>query len=487
MLGGLIVAGALLRFATLDLQSFWVDEGATVHLLRGDLGGLLDGIPVTEKTPPLYYLLAWLWTRPFGTGEVGVRSLSALVGTLTLPVVFALGRTLVSQRAGLIATAIAAVNPLLVWYSQEARAYALLVLLTGLAVLFFVRAREEDADPRARTRALAWWAGVSALALATHYFALFVVGPLAAWLVLRPPGGPPGRGRSVRAVAGVAVAGAALLPLAIDQSHNTGSNFITGTALGTRLLQVPKQFLLGYDAPAEVALTAVAALLAAAGLGLALVRTEGRERSGARVALAVLAASLAVPFVVAVAGADFVLARNAIGAWIPMAVVLGAGLGARRAGALGIALAAGLCALSLACVIAVFTTPEYQRDDWRGVADALGPARMDRALVVNPVAGQVPLGLYLDGLGEYPQELHPVTEIDIVAVTSRQPGQTPRPPRPASPSVPGFRVVDRRDEDTFTLVRLRAAEPVPIAAPQLIPLRLARGQAATQLQTAGGR
>src|SRR5688572_13338466 len=85
LLTGLIAAGAALRFATLDLQSFWVDEGATVLLLRDDFGGMLDGLTVTEKTPPLYYVLAWLWTRPFGTGEVGVRSLSALVGVLTIP------------------------------------------------------------------------------------------------------------------------------------------------------------------------------------------------------------------------------------------------------------------------------------------------------------------------------------------------------------------------------------------------------------------
>jgi mannosyltransferase len=472
-LAGLIVAGAALRFATLDLQSFWIDEGATVRLLRDDFGGLLDGIPVTEKTPPLYYLVAWLWTRPFGTGEVGVRSLSALAGTLTLPVVFAIGRELVSERAGLVAAAIAAFNPLLVWYSQEARAYALLVLLSALAVLFFVRALE------GRPRALAWWAGASALALATHYFALFVVGPLALWLLLRPPD----RRATIRAVAGVAAAGVALLPLAIDQSHNPGSNFITGTGLATRVLQVPKQFLLGYDAPAEAALTAVAALLAAAGLWLALTRTEGRERRGATVAVTLLAAAVGIPLALALVGTDFLITRNLIAGWVPMAIVLGAGYGARRAGAAGAALAAALCALSLACVIAVAVAPEYQRDDWRGVAEALGAPQGDRALVVNPAAGAVPLHVYMDGLREFPKDYTRVAEIDFVAVTSRRPGQTPRPPRPPSPSVPGFRVADRREGDTFTLVRLRTTEPIPITAAQLNALRLGEGQAVTLLQT----
>jgi mannosyltransferase len=471
VLAGLVAAGAALRFGTLDLQSFWVDEGATVRLLRRDFGGLLDGIPVTEKTPPLYYLLTWLWTRVFGTGEVGVRSLSALAGTLTLPVVYAAARELVSERAGLIAAALTAFNPLLIWYSQEARAYGLLVLLTALAVLFFARAREE---PSRRT--LAWWSVASALALATHYFALFVVGPMGVWLLLRSRGR-----RTAIAIGGVVAAGLALLPLAIDQSGNPGSNFITGTSLGTRILQVPKQLLLGYDAPAEAAFTVAGGLIAAAALWLALTRTDGPERRGVAVAAALLAAGVGIPIVLSV-GADFVLARNLIAVWTPFAVVLAAGFGARRAGVAAPLMAAGLCALSLATVIAVDARPEFQRDDWRGVAEALGEPTGERAIVVNPIAGRVPLQYYMDRIDEFPEGFHPVREIDLVAVTSRRPGQTPRPPRPANPSVPGFRVVARRETDTYTLIRLRADAPVPIAPAGLTSLRLAPSLAVTLIQ-----
>src|SRR5207237_788917 len=67
----LVAAGAAIRFSTLDLQSFWVDEGITVHLLRMDFGSMFSSALDGEQTPPLYYVLAWLWTRPFGTGEVG--------------------------------------------------------------------------------------------------------------------------------------------------------------------------------------------------------------------------------------------------------------------------------------------------------------------------------------------------------------------------------------------------------------------------------
>jgi hypothetical protein len=493
---GIVAAAAALRFATLDLQSFWVDEGATVHLLRSDFAGMLDGLTVTEKTPPLYYLLAWLWTRPFGTGEVGVRSLSALIGVLTIPAAYALARELVSERAALITAALVAVNPLLVWYSQESRAYALLVLLATLATLFAVRRR-------------VWlWALCSALALATHYFAAFVVGPLALWLLLRHAD----RRRAAAAAGAVAVAGLALLPLAIDQSGNPGSNFITGTGLGTRLLQVPKQFLLGYDAPAEAVVTTLAVALAAAGGWLALTRA-GERRAGRDGALAaagddgaltatgdegaltagddgalagpaaaagLAVAAIALALAAAAGGADFVIARNLIVALVPLIVVVAAGFAA--AGRVGIGLAAALAAVSLATVLAVFSRPEFQRDDWRGAAEAIGPSSGERALVVNPIAGRVALSVYLDHLEPFGEQRRRVDEIVLVAVTERRPGETPRPPRPPNPGIPGFAVEARREADTFTLVRMRALNVQELGSGGLTYNRLGRDLAVTLRQ-----
>src|SRR5204863_36231 len=83
-----------------------------------------------------------------------------------------------SQRAALIVAALFAVNPYFVWYSQEARAYALLVLLCTLSLLFFLRAERDGRDT--------WkWAVTSALALCTHYFAALLLVPEAAWLLWR--------------------------------------------------------------------------------------------------------------------------------------------------------------------------------------------------------------------------------------------------------------------------------------------------------------
>src|SRR5437764_3129803 len=204
---GITAGAAALRFSTLGVQSFWHDEAVTVgRVLHPGLGATLREIPSSEATPPLYYVLAWLWTKVFGTSEAGIRSLSALFGTLTVPVAYLIGARLVSRRAGLLAALAVAVSPLLVWYSQEARAYALLVLTSALTIWLFAAALQE---PERRTW-LAWWAAAASLALLSHYFAAFLVVPEAAWLLWSA------RGRELRpvllAVAGPAAVAAALLP-----------------------------------------------------------------------------------------------------------------------------------------------------------------------------------------------------------------------------------------------------------------------------------
>src|SRR5436305_1859876 len=89
---GIAAGAAALRFSTLGVQSFWHDEAVTVgRVLHPGLGATLREIPSSEATPPLYYVLAWVWTKVFGTSEAGIRSLSALFGTATVPVAYAVG------------------------------------------------------------------------------------------------------------------------------------------------------------------------------------------------------------------------------------------------------------------------------------------------------------------------------------------------------------------------------------------------------------
>ena len=206
---GITLAAALIRFSTLDHQSFDHDEAVTaIRVLQSNLGVALSVVAELERSPPLYYLIAWPWSKLFGTGEVSCRSLSALFGTLTVPAAYLAAREFASRRAGVIAALFVALNPLLIWYSQEARSYALFVLFSAWGLYFFARALR---DPTPRNLGL--WAGTSALALCSHYFAVFPVAAEGLWLIAAIPN----RRRAIIAVVGTATVGLALLPLALAQ------------------------------------------------------------------------------------------------------------------------------------------------------------------------------------------------------------------------------------------------------------------------------
>ena len=434
-LAALTAAGAAARFATLSVQSFWLDEAVTHQLVTEPLRSMLRAIPHSESTPPLYYVLAWAWVRLFGAGEAGLRSLSALIGTATIVVLALIARRVAGERAGVAAAALAATNPLLIWYSQEARAYMLLVLLSALTVWCLVRS-----DVRG-------WALAAALALATHYFAVFVVVPEMVWLA----GTRAGRSREVaRSLLGVMLVAGALLPLAVVQAGGDRAAFISSTGLGSRVAAVPKQFLIGYATPGATALTVLAA---AAALGLALAL-----RAADRGLLALAAVAVGVPFLLAVAGADYLTTRNVISAMVPLVVLAGVASSRTRAGP---AIVAALCAVGAIAVVGVELSPADQRDDWRGAALAVGPAAVGpRVLVVDPASGVPALGLYIRVRRLTPASAPIVAtrEIDVVDVSRDPPYPTPA----LLVALTSF-TASVVHTDTYTVVRYRAVTAHPVA------------------------
>ena len=232
IVAGLTLLAAGLRFATLGVQSYHHDEIVTAsRILRGGFGHAMDAVGFSESAPPLYYAVAWVWTQVTGTGEFGLRSISALAGVATVPVAYLAALELRGRRAGLMAAALVAVNPMLLWYSQEARAYSLFVLLCAVSLLYCVRALR-----RGRRRDVVLWGVASGLALATHYFAVFPIAAEALWLLRRRRRGSlPGLGI-------VGLSGLALAPLAVHQMSIGHAEWIGNFSLGHRL-----EALLGGD------------------------------------------------------------------------------------------------------------------------------------------------------------------------------------------------------------------------------------------------
>ncbi|HEV7563233.1 MAG TPA: glycosyltransferase family 39 protein [Solirubrobacterales bacterium] len=466
-----MLLGALLRFATLDLQSYRYDEAVTVgRVLHPSLFSTLSAVPHSESTPPLYYLVAWIWSRPLGTGEVWMRSLSALAGTASIVVVYLAALALpLPRRAGLIAAAAVAVSPVLIWFSQDARAYALVFLLTALSFLFFARARRGGAG-----RDLAWWATFSALAIATHYFAGFVVAAEAALLLL---GGD--RRRVAVAILPIVLAAALLVPIAREQTANAHVSWISQQPLDQRLERAGAK-LLGADngdehgsrQPGPIPL-GVPVALALAALALLLWRGDRDERRGAGIAALVGGGAAAIPLLLALLGADYFDGRNLLPAMMPLLIVLGAGFGVRRAGRVGLALAAAFCLCSLAFTIEIDRLPRLQREDLRNAAAEVGSLSPGMAVVTSRYAGSQPLRYYLEAQIAT-KALPPLREIDLVGSAAAADRNARRLLPPAF-----HRVESKPVSYEFTLTRFRSRSPVrvPLRVLQRGALVAGRGSA----------
>jgi hypothetical protein len=466
------VLAAVLRFTRLGHQGFWFDEANTdgdIHYSAGQMLGLL---PQNETTPPLFYCVAWVWARVFGFGEYALRALPALAGVATVPAMYAATSKLVSRRAGLIAAALTACNPFLVWYSQEFRPYEPMVLLSACGLLAFAHARQRPTD-----RALAGWAIASALALADHYYALLIVIPEAVWLLAVHR--HTRRWGTFAAVAVVGIVGVALLPLAISQNSTGNASWIAPIPLLPRLGQIVPQFLIGFQAPDAMVLERIAELCVAIALVALVVRSEPVQRRSA-VGIGLLAvAGFALNLLLVAGGVDDLITRNVLALWPPVAVVVAAGLGARRATWIGVTATAAICATGVIAIVGVAVDRSFQRPDWRGVGRVLGarpaasvPARM---VLVQDYRDRLPLSLYLPGLDFVNRPSERVSELDIVSIKaprvrlcwwgaacnltgSRMQG---------SYAIAGFHEAWRRRAYQFTILRLVADRPTRVTQAEI--------------------
>ncbi len=128
-----VVLAAALRFYDLKGESYWYDEVIMVRVAQGDIWSILEG-----GRPPFFIVLAHFWIKLFGTSEVATRSLSALAGVLSIPLIYAVGRQLFDKRVGLISAFLMAISQFQIYYSQDFRYYSLFALMTLFSFYFYV-------------------------------------------------------------------------------------------------------------------------------------------------------------------------------------------------------------------------------------------------------------------------------------------------------------------------------------------------------------
>src|SRR4051794_34558165 len=164
VVAALVLAGAVLRRVYAN-QPLFADELATYWIVTGH--GLRDVVSVVhtnaEISPPLFFVLSWLSSQ-VSHAEEWVRAPSLIAGVATIPLVYVLGRLTVGRRPALIATAVTACSPFMVYYATEARAYAVMMFLVVVSTIAMLRAVD---DGRKR-----WWvlyAVSSCLAVYSYY------------------------------------------------------------------------------------------------------------------------------------------------------------------------------------------------------------------------------------------------------------------------------------------------------------------------------
>lgn len=455
LIAGITVLGAVLRFATLDLQSFRYDETVTVlRIIQPNLFDTLSAIPGSESAPPLYYALAWFWSIPFGEGEVGLRSFSALLGTASIPIAYMASVALgLSRSSGLIAALLVAVNPFLIWFSQDVRVYALVFLLAILGLLLFARVLDRPTPGR-----FVAWGIVSGLAMMTHYFAGFIV--LAEILLLLLLAG-----NLKWTVVSTLIASALALivvPVGLEQASNAHASWIGDQPRVERVERAAAQ-LVGQDTgdahgardPWRVPLV-IPLLVAAIGVALLLTLGDRRERRAAGLAALIGGTGLAIPFLAGFVGPDYFNGRNSVAAMAPLTVALAAGFGVERSRGLGPAAGCLLAAFALAFSIDVFRQERLQREDFRGAAREAGVPGPEAALVTIRYAANMPLRHYL-GLCVAERGPLRLREIDLVGsgYAARDNARTVLPA--------AFRKVGTRPISyNYTLTTYRAPRPVAV-------------------------
>jgi mannosyltransferase len=166
------LVGFVFRFYHLGYNSLWLDEASTLTFAVKSLPGIWQATTSGEFNPPLFY---WLehFMLTFGNSEAVLRFIPAFLGFLTIPLIYLVGKEFIDRNAGLIAATAFAFSPFLIYYSQEARAYSLMLFFVTASLIYYLRALKKN-----DIKDWALFGILSALAFWSHFYALVIIGAL---------------------------------------------------------------------------------------------------------------------------------------------------------------------------------------------------------------------------------------------------------------------------------------------------------------------
>lgn len=369
IVAALTAIGVALRLAVAQ-QSLFADELSTHYVVSGrKLGDVISVVSTdAEITPPLYFVASWLTTQVELNAQM-LRAPSLLAGAAAIPLVYLLGLRTVGRRAALVAAALTTFSPFMVFYSSEARGYALMVVLVLGSTLCLLEALD-------RRRAI-WWAGYALCACAavySHYTSVFALAGQFGWVLWAHPEAR----RTVFVASAAAAVGflpwlsglrgdleapttdilSALQPFTPAYVRSSLTHWAVGYPYATPTTALA-------DLPGEPAL-----LLIALAVGVALVgpgvdgwRARGHMPDRRLMLVIVLAASVPVGEALAsIVGSNLLGTRNLAASWPAFALCFAALLAAAGS-RLGLA-AAGLAVVAFAIGGLLLLDGDFRRPDY---------------------------------------------------------------------------------------------------------------------------
>lgn len=396
LLAAITLIAAIVRFYKLGQWSFWADELSTVQ-------GVRDGFNYSLVRQSLSELLIRAAVTSLGVREWSARLLPAVIGILTIPLLYLPVRQVLGSAAAMVAMLLIAVSPWHLYWSQNARFYVLLLLLYTLALLAFYWGLERD-KPTLLVAAVL----LLGLAARERLLALFLVPVAASYVVLlvllrfERPAGLHRRNIALLLIPGLLV----VLFLAGPYARN-----LTGWRDGFGWANNHPLWLLAgvgyYVRPSTVALALAAA-------SWSVVR---RQRSGLLLSVSALLPLLTI---MALAPFHYTANRYAFIGFTGWVLLAGAAIAALMRGPSPAArrVAGGTLLVLLLDPLAAdwlyFHRQNGNRDDWRGAVAVVQAQRRPGDLVV---AAQKPLGDFYLGA---PTIALPGMDVDALAVKDRR-------------------------------------------------------------------
>ncbi|MCF6131468.1 glycosyltransferase family 39 protein [Flavobacterium wongokense] len=172
IVSGILVVAAILRFYHLDYQSVWLDEIHTINEANPNksFSEVYQALMVSEPHPPLYFFIVHILFQIFGYTTFVIRFLAAIIGIAGVFSIYLLGREIFNKKVGMYAMGLLTINYFHLYYSQDARMYPLLFLMTTLSFLYLIKFIKQPSYKSAILYGL-----FSTLMIYCHFFALFAL------------------------------------------------------------------------------------------------------------------------------------------------------------------------------------------------------------------------------------------------------------------------------------------------------------------------